>query len=132
MKNLINLIKKYREEHHMTLREFGELLGVSHATVDNIEKGTSEPSISIIKKIATTLNITVIINPNDELKIFNAFSESDVIRQLENSKLDPALINFIKDSRNEIWLRVAKIMSEAKDGPDDFAVRTIWNAIKKG
>ncbi len=34
-----NVVRNYRQENHLSLRAFGEMCGISHTTIDCIEKG---------------------------------------------------------------------------------------------
>ena len=34
-----NVVRNYRQENHLSLRAFGEMRGISHTTIDCIEKG---------------------------------------------------------------------------------------------
>ena len=34
-----DVVRKYRQENHLSLRAFGEMCGISHTTIDCIEKG---------------------------------------------------------------------------------------------
>ena len=46
-------LKELREEKKYTLRDMGELLGVSYQAYSNYENGHREPSISILEKISS-------------------------------------------------------------------------------
>lgn len=54
-----NLISKIRKEKNLTQRELADILGVSHKTISKWECGSGFPDISMIKKIAEELNISV-------------------------------------------------------------------------
>lgn len=34
-----DVVRNYRQENHLSLRTFGEMCGISHTTIDSIEKG---------------------------------------------------------------------------------------------
>lgn len=59
MRETTNNIRKTRIEKKMTLRELGDILGVSAATVSNYEVGARDPSPETLLKIATALGTTV-------------------------------------------------------------------------
>lgn len=52
-----NLIK-IRKENKMTQKELSKILGVSQPALVKWEKGTSEPNIETIIKIANTYNVS--------------------------------------------------------------------------
>ena len=64
--NLSATLKQLRIEHGASLREFSEALGISHAYLSKLERGTDPrtgkpitPTIETIAKIAEGLNIPV-------------------------------------------------------------------------
>lgn len=65
------LIKKFREENKMSLREFAKKAGLSHSYINNLENGIDPrsgkevmPTIETLKKIAQAMNMEL----NDLLK----------------------------------------------------------------
>jgi Helix-turn-helix. len=66
MITLGELIRNYREEHDLSLRDFAERCGVSHSYVDKLEKGIDprsgkpvEPTLDILEKLASAMNLTL-------------------------------------------------------------------------
>ena len=60
------LIKKYRQEKNLTLREFASQCGTSHSYIAMLENGKNSktgdpivPSISMLKKISQGMGISV-------------------------------------------------------------------------
>jgi transcriptional regulator with XRE-family HTH domain len=54
-------LKAYRSRHGLSLRDFGRMVGISHAYVDNIEKGTAEPhtvQIGVLGAIAIVVGLS--------------------------------------------------------------------------
>ena len=52
-------IRKLRASHQMTQTELTELAQIPRATLANMEKPTSNPSISVVVKVATALGVPV-------------------------------------------------------------------------
>lgn len=55
MKGLKMLRKKYR----MSMRELGQILGITIRTVYNYEAGRTSPSIKMLRKMADALNCSI-------------------------------------------------------------------------
>ena len=51
-------LKYYRTEKGMTKASFAKKLGLIYTTYDNYERGTVEPKVSTLIKIADILNIS--------------------------------------------------------------------------
>lgn len=64
-------LKELREEKKYTLRDMGELLGVSYQAYSNYENGHREPSISILEKISSIYDVSIdyIVGNSDERSI---------------------------------------------------------------
>ena len=64
-------LKELREEKKYTLRDMGELLGVSYQAYSNYENGHREPSISILEKISSIYDVSIdyIVGNSDERNI---------------------------------------------------------------
>lgn len=63
---LAELIKKYRSEHGMSMREFGRKCGFSNAYISVLESGVNpntgeilKPTLATYQKIATAMGITI-------------------------------------------------------------------------
>ena len=61
-----NLIKKLREERHLTQREFADEFGVSYQAVSKWERGLNIPDIAILREICKNyqLSLDEILNGN--------------------------------------------------------------------
>ena len=62
--NLSDILKQFRQESGLSLREFSEILGISHAYLNKLEKGEDvrtgkpiTPTIETLVKISEGLNI---------------------------------------------------------------------------
>lgn len=67
-------IKKIRDRFNLTQDELGEIAGVSGGAVSTWERGTAEPRMGAVQKIADKLNISKaeIIEDNKEEKVIRA------------------------------------------------------------
>ena len=50
-------MRELREKKELTLVQLGERLGVSAAILSRIESGTKDPSISLLRSIASELGV---------------------------------------------------------------------------
>ncbi len=67
MKEIADKIKNFRLENRMTLRQLADRAGVTAAYLSQLERGLANPSLMILKKIASAL----------ETNIVNLFLESE-------------------------------------------------------
>lgn len=58
-KKLGTILKKYRKERGIGIQELAEMSSVSKLTLINIEKGEANPSLSIMWKLANSLQIPI-------------------------------------------------------------------------
>jgi transcriptional regulator with XRE-family HTH domain len=56
-------LRTYRQTHGLTLSQMGELIGVSHSTVQRLEAGRMLPSATLMRRIAEATGHQV--TPND-------------------------------------------------------------------
>lgn len=52
-------IKKFRLDQNMTQAQLAEKVGVVPSTITQYESGNREPKLSILKKIADALNVSI-------------------------------------------------------------------------
>lgn len=52
------LLRSWRERRGWSLRQLGELSGVSYVTIQRIEAGTMSPTVATLAKLARALGIT--------------------------------------------------------------------------
>lgn len=74
-------IVKLRKKLKLTQQEFANLVGVSHRTITNWEKGITTP-IDSVKKLLTLINN----NPKRSLKVLNKYNfveESTIVSKLK-------------------------------------------------
>ncbi|MBW2064550.1 MAG: helix-turn-helix transcriptional regulator [Deltaproteobacteria bacterium] len=58
-------IKEYRRERGLTLRQLAEKVGCTHSYISQVEKGLTVPSLSMVGRLASALNVSVIDLFND-------------------------------------------------------------------
>ncbi|MED1536184.1 helix-turn-helix domain-containing protein [Bacillus pseudomycoides] len=63
MKTLGIMIREYRQEHNLSLREFATRCQLSHSYIDKLEKGVDprngksvEPTLAVVEQIAKAIN----------------------------------------------------------------------------
>ena len=49
------MIRQFRREKSFSIKEFSELCGISTALVSQLERGIGNPSLSVLRAIASTL-----------------------------------------------------------------------------
>ena len=66
MKTLGELLKDYREEHSLSLRNFATQCNISHSYIDKLEKGIDprngqpvEPTLDMIEKLAKAMGLSL-------------------------------------------------------------------------
>lgn len=55
--DIINAMIKARKEKGLTQKQLSELTGISQADISRIENGTRNPSLEIIKRLATGMGM---------------------------------------------------------------------------
>ncbi|CAM3933873.1 MULTISPECIES: helix-turn-helix domain-containing protein [Bacillus cereus group] len=102
MKTLGMIIREYRQERNLSLREFATRCQLSHSYIDKLEKGIDprngkpvEPTLAVIEQIAKAINkdktnlleeIGYLNKPND-IKL-SPKDERDIARDLEKTLKD--------------------------------------------
>jgi transcriptional regulator with XRE-family HTH domain len=59
-KEIKKMIKKYRNDRGLTMRQLAEKVGCTHSYISQVEKGLSVPSLSMVGKLASALDISVV------------------------------------------------------------------------
>lgn len=98
MKSLGDIIKKYRLDNDLSLREFSKKCGLSHTYIDKLEKGVDprsqkpvEPTLDALEKISTAINLsldellTMLGKINLDNKVILNNQEKDVEQLLEET-----------------------------------------------
>jgi transcriptional regulator with XRE-family HTH domain len=52
-------LRTLREQHHYSMRQLAKLAGVSPSLISEVERGRVEPSISVLKRLASVLDTTL-------------------------------------------------------------------------
>lgn len=77
-------IKRLRESKNYTQEYLSEIVGIEQATLSNIERGKSHPTIETLQKLAKALNVEpYILYMFDEKK-----SVDGIIREVSNAMKD--------------------------------------------
>lgn len=52
-------LKRLRENHGLSVRSLASKAGMSYTYVSNVENGKADPSLSVLKRLAAALGVTV-------------------------------------------------------------------------
>jgi len=97
--NFGELVNKLRTEKRISVRELGRMVEVSAMHISNIEKGKSNASPEIVKKIAAALNTNA-----DELLQSSNQVDPEVIGVINsNPQAIPSFLRAAKDLTPEQW-----------------------------
>ncbi|WP_422444296.1 helix-turn-helix domain-containing protein [Thermoanaerobacterium sp. DL9XJH110] len=104
------VIKKYREENNLSLREFADKCGLSHAYIAKLEEGKDprsgkniEPTLDTVKRISEAINL-----PLDELLQMIGYIEPDTPTPASTDKdptLDDEIMAIMRDLGPDITLQ---------------------------
>ena len=106
MKDINSRIAEVRSTLGLSMRAFGEKLGISSPSINAIEKGRNNPSDQTIKLICKEFNVDYYwLTEGADVDMFTAFPETiidDVAEQFDLNKDDRALIEtYLEASREE-------------------------------
>ena len=82
-------LKKYRENRNMTQKEISEILGVEPATISKYESGLIEPSLTSIKLLAKTFDVSLdelLKDENDSFDV-NNINLWEILKEQKDMKL---------------------------------------------
>lgn len=102
MKEIAEKIKKLRLANRMTLKQLANKAGCTDAYLSQLERGHANPSIMILKKIATALQIKIV-----DFFFDSEIDENDVVLK----EKERANINF-KQSDANIQMLVRNILNK--------------------
>lgn len=111
-------LRYFRQQRHLTLEDLAELTGVSKPMIGQIERGTSNPTVSTLWKIAAglqipfasflTTNPSIKINKVEEqpfftddddlFEVYNTFSSPGIPFELYRVRLLPGCKHFSEQS----------------------------------
>ena len=110
MKKLGDIIKEYRIEHSLSLREFSDICHISHSYIDKLEKGIDPrngkpviPTLDIIEKLSRALGITII-----DLLEQIGYIQSSILNQYNTSVLE---IEDLPINKIELEQQIDEIMA---------------------
>lgn len=113
MQTLAEIIKEYRSEHNLSLREFSNLCGVSHTYIDKIEKNRDprngkavEPTLDMLEKMSLGLNLTLKELLTKLGKIQSNTQNDELLKEVSSRE---------DDEVNELIKRLASLDSDDKD-----------------
>lgn len=106
MKDINARIAEVRSTLGLSMRAFGEKLGISSPSINAIEKGRNNPSDQTIKLICKEFNVDYYwLTEGADVDMFTAFPETiidEVVEQFDLSKEDRALIEtYLEASHDE-------------------------------
>lgn len=130
MKNLGDIIKEYRLDHDLSLREFSKKCGLSHTYIDKLEKGVDprsqkpvEPTLDALEKISAAIDLSL-----DELLTLlgkiNANSKVDINKNEKNVE------ELLEDTMAQILDQKGLMLNGQIVDDDDLVL--LRNAIKNG
>lgn len=130
MKNLGDIIKEYRLDHDLSLREFSKKCGLSHTYIDKLEKGVDprsqkpvEPTLDALEKISAAIDLSL-----DELLTLlgkiNANSKVDINKNEKNVE------ELLEDTMTQILDQKGLMLNGQIVDDDDLVL--LRNAIKNG
>jgi transcriptional regulator with XRE-family HTH domain len=99
-----NIVKKYRADNKISLREFAEICGVSHGYIGMLESGKNSktgepiiPTIAMMKKIAHGLGLSVneLIAKCDDMPV-SLSDETKIPEELKLSEEEEEILQLIK------------------------------------
>lgn len=126
MKTLGDLIKEYREEHSLSLRDFANLCEVSHSYVDKLEKGIDprsgkpvEPTLDVIEKLAKALGLSLesLLRNIGKLGDSHESTAENLPSEVKGTESDGLIIS---TAERDIEKCLEKLLSYLQSKPDYF------------
>lgn len=101
---LSEIIRAYRKEHELSLRQFAHMCGLSHAVINNIEREKNSngdpftPSFETLQKVASGMGISVndLLRDMEDMEIYS----SDVDEMRDELRNNPELRMLLSASRD--------------------------------
>jgi len=157
MKTLGELIKNYRKEQGLSLRDFEALCGISHSYIAKLEKGIDrrtgnpiEPTLDLVEKIAKAMGLSL----DSILRAIGKIDAPDNSNQYENIETAQGLLfknNNVVSNKSEVLSqkdekdvqkRMQKIKDDLLSGPEGLmfagepmspeAVESVLSALEFG
>lgn len=101
--SLSERLKYLRETRNLTQKDLAELAGISQPTIAHIEKGTKDPSVTTLSKIANALDIHIsTLFTTNEIFVFD-------IKRLRRK------YNHVDKLTPHLYMGLGKVIQYAKD-----------------
>jgi len=88
--NLANNIRRLRESHNMSQQQIAELSGIPRPTWASLETGTANPTLAVLTKAASALNVSIeelIGAPRNEFQFIPA--DKVKVRKRQDARMRP-------------------------------------------
>ncbi|MBZ6007287.1 helix-turn-helix domain-containing protein [Paraclostridium bifermentans] len=130
MKNLGDIIKEYRLDHDLSLREFSKKCGLSHTYIDKLEKGVDprsqkpvEPTLDALEKISVAIDLSL-----DEL--LTMLGKINSKPKVDINKNEKNVEELLEDTMAQILDQKGLMLNGQIVDDDDLVL--LRNAIKNG
>lgn len=121
-----DIIKKYRKDNKLSLRQFSIKSGISHSYINNIENNKSPnsdktiaPTIDTIKKVSKAIKIPfddlIKMIEDNQLVTINFKKNNDKLDRLLKKNKSEQIIDLLSNMSDEEIEKVIKIIDIAKE-----------------
>ena len=103
-----NKLTEIRKNRHLTQQKLAEQVGIGISQMRRYEKGSSSPTLEVIRKLAITLGVSTdeLIFDTNERVAASRILDKELLRQFETiSSLDPNDINAVKTVLESIIIK---------------------------
>lgn len=115
---LSEIVKRYREEHNMSKRQFAKVCGISHTQVSRIEEGKNTagqefiPSIDTLQAVASGIGTSLdnLLSAMDDVNVY----KSDVDEMRDELKDNPDLRMLLRAAADLKPDEIQQLVSLAK------------------
>lgn len=130
-------LSEIRKSRHLTQQELAEKVGVGISQMRRYEKGSSSPTLEVIKNLAVTLGVSTdeLIFDNNERVAASRILDKELLRQFETvSSLTPSDIAAVKIVLESIIIknRIEEILpSQNREQSWEEEMRSVQKQFKK-
>lgn len=123
-------LKWARKRKGLSQTQLGDLVNVSHATINRYENGVSEPSIDMIKKLAEVLDVSVefLIEGVDSIKKHKTIIDNIDISKLGLTDEDLEILDMIR-SNPDLTIMFKDLKSAPEQRIRDLI--TLWKILNR-
>ncbi len=121
-----NLVKKYRENHNISMDEFSKMCNLSKGYISMLENNTNPrnnkpiaPTLPTINKIASAMNV-------DLDSILKAMDSNQEINLDSKSKKSTEVADFLKQLRRKSGLSASDVVNELQKYNIDISAKTLY------